>query len=115
MKTSSLGFTDGMLYGMGRTAPGGPKVLDWERAAELCAKSDVPVYAGLAEDWSCTSGMIWDGEKQVRDYVFVWSSWATPVLVVGDDSDDGTECFRAATQDDPSGYPKWWGKEADHD
>ena len=115
MKTSSLGFTEGMLYGMGRTAPGGPKVLDWERAAELCAKSDAPVYAGLAEDWSCTSDIIWDGEKQVRDYVFVWSSWATPVLVVGDDSDDGTECFRAATQDDPSGYPKWWGKEADHD
>ena len=41
MKTRSLGFTDGMLYGMGRTAADGPKVLDWERAAELCAASDV--------------------------------------------------------------------------
>lgn len=114
MKTRSLGFTEGMLFGMGRTSPGGPKVLDWERAAELCAASDAPVYAGLAEDWGHTSGMIWDGDKQVRSYVFTWSDWATPVLVVGDEFGDGVECFKAATRNDPSGYPKWWAKEADH-
>lgn len=113
MRIKSLGFDEAMLCVMGRTATNDPKVLDWERAAELCSASDVPVYAGLAEDWSSTSGMIWDGEKQVRDYVFVWSSWATPVLVVGDDSDYGTECFRAATEEDPSEYPDWWGEEAE--
>lgn len=112
MRTRSMGFAEGMLYGMGRTAQDGAKVLDWDRAAEVCSASEVPVYAGLAEDWDCTSGMIWDGEKQVRDYVYVSSLWATPVLVVGNEyGGDGIECYKAATDVDSSGYPEQWGGE----
>lgn len=114
MKTSAMGFTERILYGMNRHATDGSKVLDWERAADVCAASKEPVWAGLAEDWGYTSGMIWDGEKQVRDYVYVFSTWATPVLVIGDEDGDGIECFKAATDSDSSDYPEWWGEEADH-
>lgn len=116
MKTRSMSFADAMIYGMNRRAQDGAKVLDWDKAAEICAATKDIVWAGLAEDWTYTSGLIWDGEKQVRDYVFVVSDWATPVLVVGDYDGDAIECFKAADDGSSSEYPEWWGdEEAAHD
>ena len=66
METTSLGFIDGMFFGRGRKAADGPKVLDWERAAEVCASTDEPVWAGLAEDWEYTHGLIGDGGEAGR-------------------------------------------------
>lgn len=112
METTSLGFIDGMFFGRGRKAADGPKVLDWERAAEVCASTDEPVWAGLAEDWEYTHGLIGDGGKRVDGYVYVFSQWATPVIVVGDEYDEGTECYTAADPESDSGLPSWWLDEA---
>lgn len=114
MELTSMGFTEGMLFGMGRRAEDGPKVLDWEKAAEICAATKEPVLAGLAEDWGYTSGLIWDGSRQVRDYVYVASNWATPVLVI-EGRDDAFPCFRLDDGGAESGYPAWWGEEEPDD
>lgn len=111
MELTSMGFTEGMLFGAGRKAKDGPKVLDWERAAEFCASKKAPVWAGLAEDWEYTSGLIWDGSRQVRDYVYVASNWATPVLVI-EGRNNVVPCFRLDDGDAESGYPAWWGEGA---
>ena len=112
MITSSLGFTEEMLFGMNRVALDGAKVLDWERAAEIGASTDEPVWAGLAEDWDLTHGMIWDGKSRIVDYVYVFSRWATPVVVIGDEWGEGIECFAVASPESSSDYPDWWLEEA---
>lgn len=112
MELTSMGFTEGIFAAMSRKAKDGPKVLDWEKAAEMCAATKQPVWAGLAEDWYCTSGLIWDGSRQVRDYVFVASNWATPVLVMAERGPGGIPCFRLDDGSAEFGYPAWWGEGA---
>lgn len=105
----SLGFAEAMLFGHGRTCEEGPRVLDWDKAAALVASTDGEVCAGLAEDWGYTSGVIGRGGRQVRDYVYAGSDWATPVVEMPDG--DVVECWvRADWWFDPD-YPEWWGSE----
>lgn len=110
MTLSSLGFTEGMIYGMCREASDGPKVLDWEKTAEIVNRTSEDVWAGLKEDWECTSGLIAKGGNPTsNERVYVWSRWATPVVVVGDQWGDEIECWKPATGGEPSGCPKGWG------
>lgn len=86
-----------------RAAGNKPRQLDWEKAREICEqhKGDV-IYAGLKDDMEWTAGLIYDGEKRVKEYVYVASVWATPVLEI-----DGkeVECWKYG--DDPD-MPAWW-------
>lgn len=96
-----------MAYTMNQIArrEGSPmRQLDWEKAKEICEQNKgKEVYAGLQDDMEWTGGCIFDGEKQVRDYVYVASCWATPILAI-----DGVEieCWVYGRDNE---MPKWWG------
>lgn len=115
MKLLHESFISG-FFNSGRVAEDGSKVLDWDRAREICRGTDEHVYAGLAEDWTYTSAMIYDGEKFVEERLgnlYVFSRWATPVVRIGYVG-DGVECWKyAETEDDPAGYPAGWGEVVD--
>lgn len=90
-------------------AAGSPmRQLDWEKAKEICEKNKgKSIYAGLSSDMEYTGGLIFDGEKRVKDYVFVASVWATPILEI-----DGQEieCWKYGNYCD---MPKWWAESGD--
>jgi len=95
IEKESMGFADGMLYGMGFPNTGFKQV-DWIRAKEIIEvhkKDIVSVSAGLAEDWDYTSGEVWNSVegyiKQEDTYVYACSKWATPALEI--EYKDGTE------------------------
>ena len=73
------------------------RIFDWERAASLIRKHKPRIAeAGLDEDWSYTSGVIWEDEKPIRDEnCYLKSVWATPVLYL-----DAAKipCWRMAPQ-----------------
>ena len=77
------------------------KVFDWNKAANLIIECGADrAYAGLAGDWRCTAGIIWDERKPVLDsYLYLCSHWATPTLQV--DGDD-YQCW--IYQDDSPGW-----------
>lgn len=78
--------------------------LDWDKAKEICEKNKgKTIYAGLQYDMEWTGGCIFDGEKYVRDYVFVASTWATPILEI---EGEEIECWKYGEDTD---MPKWWG------
>lgn len=112
MTLQSMGFVEGMLYGMGREAKDGAKVLDWEKAASIVEKNKKDVWAGLAEDWEYTSGLIGENGKQKKSTsVYACSRWATPVVVVGDEYDgEEIECWKYATDEDSADMPDYWGE-----
>lgn len=88
------------------------KQLDWKHAREICEKyHGHKVSAGLSEDWFCTGGTIYDGEKYVDEadtYVYVASMWATPVVVVEfDEGDLKIPCWMEGCDSD---MPNWWAK-----
>ncbi len=90
----SLGFIEGMVLGMSRDhgLRKNYKVFDWVKAAKLIREhcmigklfnAGVEVSAGLQEDWGYTSGAIFrDGNivKKEDTYVYLSSSWATPII-----------------------------------
>lgn len=63
------------------------KVFDWDKAARIIReRKGETASAGLIEDWTWTSGVIWEDGKPVRDdYTYLASFWATPVLKIGED------------------------------
>lgn len=68
---------------------GGSREIDWCKAKEFIEgnKSKITsVSAGLAEDWSCTSGEVWNSTQgyipQDETYVYGASYWATPSIEV---------------------------------
>lgn len=62
------------------------KVFDWDKAAALikehgCTEAD----AGLMEDWFWTATTILeDGKPERNEFGYLASTWATPVLNIGD-------------------------------
>lgn len=106
-------ITEDELHDHVRKAPDGKKVLDWEKAAEIVRGTQEDVFAGLAEDWDNTGGLIGsDGRQQRNDEdAYVISVWATPVVAIGSESNEGIECWKYAGDDSSSRYPDWWGNE----
>ena len=92
------------------------RVFDWEKAAKIIAERK-PLYAiaGLRGDMGYTAGYIYaDGEIDNDDYTYLASTWATPVLVLGeaDYNAEEIECYRMQSE-----TPGWdehtkWPKEA---
>lgn len=110
MELSNLGFTEGMIVGPSMSKnPNGPRVLDWQRAAEICKSTNFPVVAGLAEDWTETSDVIYDGQNFVDpEYAYVKSDWATPTILICDEACEPQECWKLATDEDSPNCPNWW-------
>lgn len=70
-------------YAMGMASSGNEmKVFDWDEAARKIRDSKcTDAAAGLEEDWGWTSGAIYrDGKPVKDDYMFLASTWATPVI-----------------------------------
>lgn len=109
----SFEITEDELHDHVRKAPDGKKVLDWEKAAEIVRGTREDVFAGLAEDWDSTGGLIGSGGKQQRndEDAYVVSVWATPVVAIGSECNEGIECWKYAGDDSSSRYPDWWGNE----
>ena len=107
-----MSFLDGFIIPH-EPATGGTKYLDWEKAKEVCLKHpNETVYAGLAEDWTCTCGIIRDCGKWLKpNILFTHSYWATPILLIWE-TDEEIECW---THDESKSYngevPDWWGNE----
>lgn len=104
-----LGFFSGMLYGMAQpSAIDGTKYLDWERAEQIChERQGSTIRAGLAEDWLCTSGLIFCEEKWYNGGIlYNQSRWATPIL---DIDGEEIECWTHKPYNF-TGIPEWWGR-----
>ena len=58
------------------------KIFDWIQAANYIREHHLTnAWAGLAEDWGYTAGIILEDGKIVdNSYVFLYSDWATPAL-----------------------------------
>lgn len=110
MKLKSIGFAEGFFVDNSSKAKDGPKVLDWDKAAEIIAGTNGTVWAGLAEDWEYTSGIIGDNGKQVKPsfQFYGYSRWATPVVVVGNRWGDGIECWKYADKKSSPDCPNGW-------
>ena len=81
------------------------KYMDWEKAKALIQKHpDSVIYAGLAEDWGNTSGLIFAKGNFYDGYVFGASCWATPILLI-----DGEEyeCWTDIKTAEGHGKPDW--------
>lgn len=65
-----------------------PKVFDWKKAANLIKElNGQDASAGLIEDWEWTGGEIFRDGKIVPEedtYVYLLSTWATPVVIIDD-------------------------------
>ena len=88
------------------------KVFDWKKAAEIIKeRRPSRADAGLSEDWSFTSGTIYENGSIVKDsYTFLSSSWATPVICLYfNDSDGFTEidCYQDQSKCDYYFGTKW--------
>lgn len=82
------------------------KVFDWDAAATYIKMNNVTnAMAGLQEDWVCTAGHIFiDGKPDMEDYTFLASTWATPVLTIGETD---IECWRYEDQCEWDSHTKW--------
>ena len=62
------------------------KVFDWKKAAEIIKEETPkgPVYAGLQDDMEWTGGIIWEGKPILDKYTYLSSTWAIPILVIGE-------------------------------
>jgi hypothetical protein len=86
-------FVGGMLSGSLKSAMADDddfKVFDWHKAAQIL-RDERPnyAYAGLAEDWNNTSGLIFrDGKVVLEDdtYTYLASAWATPGILLPGES-----------------------------
>lgn len=91
-----------MMGEMNRDKP--MKVFDWNKAASIIKEKGIEdADAGLIEDWFATGGTILSDGKIVSEddtYVYLVSTWATPVLRYGGTSE---ECY--IMEDD---VPKEW-------
>jgi hypothetical protein len=96
MRRKSLGFSEGMIYGMDKTyVEEDFRVFDWDEAARIIKELQPEnADAGLMEDWGCTAGEIWrNGQIVPKEdtYTYLGSGWATPLLVLDDDKE--LECW----------------------
>lgn len=93
------------------------RVFDWATAAQII-KAEKPdcAYAGLAEDWGCTSAVIYtaDGIPERHDnYLYAASIWAIPqILLVNDDSQEHIDCWKYGDETPGWNYGTYWPQEA---
>lgn len=89
------------------------KVFDWNKAAKLIKENylDEVVFAGLSGDMEYTSGCIFrDGHPIHDDYTYLSSTWATPVLAVGNNIDGNYEeiqCYVMEHETEWDDSTKW--------
>ncbi|MGG2935148.1 hypothetical protein ABEO66_13705 [Bacillus pacificus] len=85
-----MSFASGFILGPSMPErEGGYRQINWALLKEFIEtnkESFQSVEAGLAEDWGCTSGEVWNDEAgyipQNDTYVFASSRWATPSISV---------------------------------
>ena len=88
------------------------RVFDWEKAAHIINENpNVCYHAGLLEDWHCTADVIWINGKPRNHNAYLFSQWATPIIVSTEDN-TYTECWVYEAD-----RPEWdaetsWPKEA---
>lgn len=99
---------------MGRANQGRElKVFDWVKAAQIIAeRNPSEASAGLSEDMNWTAGTIWrDGLPVAAEdtYVYLASTWATPVLEIDDEEID---CFKMQSETPNWDAETFWPEEA---
>lgn len=99
----NLGFAEGFTVGLpnskrARATGGAFRGLDWKLVRRIISeRQPVTVHAGLAEDWACTSGLVFANGEMLHAEdacLYTGSWWATPVVVLDDglDSEDEIVC-----------------------
>lgn len=110
-----LPFFDAQTISRGEATRGDPrKVFDWEQAARLIAEHPTEIVdAGLAEDWTYTSGTIWNNgntpAKGEHIQLYLASTWATPAIEIGGALQ---ECWRWASDTPDWDSDTYWPDEA---
>src|ERR1044072_2993968 len=82
------------------------KIFDWVKAAQIIVDNDIKnAVAGLDQDFEWTADMILENGKPLHDgYSYLWSTWATPILVDAD-TEKEYDCY--CTEDNkPRHYDK---------
>ena len=86
---------------------GSTKYMDWKKVQKIVDEHpDSVIYAGLMEDWGCTSGLIYAKGKYYDGNVFGCSIWATPIVDVDGEE---IECWTYEETEEGSDKPSWWG------
>lgn len=83
-----------MAFAMGELHRNDPlMIFDWDKAARILVdRKPERAYAGLENDFEWTGGTIWwNGGPDFTGYTYLASTWATPLLVIGDEE---IECWR---------------------
>ena len=82
------------------------RVFDWNAAATYIKLHNIKeAMAGLEEDWFCTGGTIFEnGKPNLNCYTYLASTWATPVLTIGDTD---IECWCYEDQCEWDAHTKW--------
>lgn len=88
-------------------------VFDWIKAAEIIKeRKPQEAIAGLSSDMEWTSGEIWaNGAPVPRDetYVFLASTWATPVIMIDYEEID---CYKMQSETPGWDSDTYWPQEA---
>lgn len=106
------GYTDFSAGFLGASAVatkpiGKTKYMNWKKVQQIVDKNpNSVIYAGLQEDWNNTSGLIFARGEYYDGYVYVASSWATPIVDVDGEE---IECWTYEKTKEGSGRPSWWG------
>jgi hypothetical protein len=82
-----------LAFEMAESHRGDPlMVFDWDKAARILSdRMPDMAFAGLEGDYAYTGGIIWlSGEPWMRDYTYLASTWAKPLLIIGDEA---IECW----------------------
>ena len=86
IEKSYLSFAEGFL---GPKFIGRSRHLDWEKAKKIIEEKKEKiksVNAGLAEDWGCTYGEVWNSECGIipedQTDAYTSSVWATPAIEI---------------------------------
>ena len=104
------GYTDFEMGFLGASAVatrpiGDMKYMDWDKVKKVIEEHpDSVIYAGLREDWTCTSGLIYAKGNYYNDYVYGASSWATPIVDVDGEE---IECWTNEITKEGAGKPDW--------
>ena len=88
IQKKSLGLAEGMLVGPSMPDyEGGMRQANWSKVKQFIEENKEKLSStevGLAEDWDCTSGEVWNTESgyipQEDTYVYASSNWATPSM-----------------------------------
>lgn len=87
------------------------RVFDWDKALEILNERKIDnAYAGLRSDLEWTAGrIIVDGELYDEDYMYLSSTWATPVIVLNGGEEIECWCWDAAegNPNNYTAYSKW--------